>query len=496
MPNNPQEVQEQVYTGTANNDVVYDQGAFHTQFYGLGGNDVFFAHANDSVFSSVTGLYQYIGNLFDGGTGTDTVNYVLSNKKIAANLGTGVVDRIFDGQVYASDNLNSIEDLIGSNFSDTINGSSGANRLHGGGGHDTINGRGGNDHVFGDWGNDTLEGGNGADTMDGGTGNDVMGGGNGADTMNGSDGADTIEGDMGNDVLKGGAHNDTLRGQIGDDRLEGGSGNDTINGGTGNDTVVYTGSSAVEVNLWFGHASGAWGNDTLSNIERVETGNGNDVVLGTNGNNRFTVAGGNDTVYAFDGHDTVNAGSGADSVYGYDGNDTINGGSGGDKLWGGGDGDTVNGDDGADKIKGEGGNDFLFGGNHADWINGGDGLDTINGQAGADVIAWLAGDSGEDFIAGFNLAQDRLYFGAGFFAVEPVGAVQLDDVLTTFHAGEDTLLFANTAEHGWELIARFENVDADDLEAMIESENILAATVNFGGGPGGLHGGQFDEPLL
>ncbi len=178
------------------------------------------------------------------------------------------------------------------------------------------------------------------------------------------------------------------------------------------------------------------------------------------------------------------------------GNDIVNGGSGDDRLWGGSDGDTVNGENGADRIKGEDGNDFLFGGAHNDWIAGGNGLDTINGQSGADVIAWLEGDSGEDTIAGFNLAEDRLYFGAGFFDVEPVGAVQLEDVLTTFHAGADTLLFANTAEHGMELIARFLNVDADDLEAMIESENILAATVNFGGGPGGLHSGQFDEPLL
>ena len=54
MPNNPQEVQEIIYTGTASNDVVFDAGSGHTKFYGLGGNDVFFANAHDSIFMNPT----------------------------------------------------------------------------------------------------------------------------------------------------------------------------------------------------------------------------------------------------------------------------------------------------------------------------------------------------------------------------------------------------------------------------------------------------------
>jgi Ca2+-binding RTX toxin-like protein len=197
------------------------------------------------------------------------------------------------------------------------------------------------------------------------------------------------------------------------------------------------------------------------------------------------VGGGNDTVLAFEGHDTVYAGSGADTIYGYDGNDTIYGGSGNDVLYGGGDADALFGESGADRMNGEGGNDDIFGGTGADRLRGGDGADTINGGSGADVIEWQAGDSGADTISGFNLAEDRLWFGAGYFNVEPVGAVDLSDVLTFFDAGPHALLAANTADQGWTVIATLNNVDAYALGQMIENETILApAAVALGGGPG------------
>ncbi|KAB2861640.1 MAG: calcium-binding protein, partial [Bauldia sp.] len=236
-----------------------------------------------------------------------------------------------------------------------------------------------------------------------------------------------------------------------------------------------------------GTASGAWGNDTLTNIERVETGSGDDEVWGSFGSNQLTTGGGNDEVYALDGHDIVYAGSGNDTVYGYEGNDLVYAGTGNDIVWGGADGDTLYGEDGNDTLNGEAGDDVLSGGDGADRLRGGDGLDTINGGAGADVIAWQAGDSGQDTIAGFNLAEDQLWFDDGFFAVEPVGAVDLIDVLMVFDSGDHAMLAANTAEQGWTFIATLENVDAYALGQMIEDESILApAVVNFGGVPGDL----------
>jgi hypothetical protein len=104
------------------------------------------------------------------------------------------------------------------------------------------------------------------------------------------------------------------------------------------------------------------------------------------------------------------------------------------------------------------------------------------------VIEWLAGDSGMDTIAGFNLGEDHLYFGAGFFAVEPVGGVELEDVLFVVNSGADTILWANTAEYGWTNIATFSNVNAAQLDAAIENETILGPAP-LGGLPGVSLGG-------
>ena len=210
-------------------------------------------------------------------------------------------------------------------------------------------------------------------------------------------------------------------------------------------------------------------------------------MYGTTGSNRLDVGGGNDVVFAFDGHDIVYAGSGNDTVYGYEGIDLVYAGTGDDILWGGSDGDTLHGENGADRLNGEDGDNSLFGEAGADWIRGGDGLDLISGGFDADVIKWGAGDSGADTITGFNVAEDRLWFDAGYFAVEPVGAVDLVDVLMVFDAGADAVLAANTAAEGWTVIATLQNVDAQTIGQMITDETILASpVVNFGGQPGEL----------
>lgn len=485
MPRIPSEVEPTPFYGTSDNDIIFQTGGTF-DYYGLGGDDVFYVDANDAI--GPAGYYTYPDQYFFGGSGSDTISYVLSDKGIIANLGSGIAHRMLDGQVQSTHHLSSIENLTGSNFADTIYGSDGANLLRGGGSGDILYGFDGDDHLWGDIGNDTVDGGDGDDTVDGGTGNDALSGGDGADTVIGGDGADSLEGGAQNDVLNGGAHNDTMLGDSGDDRLEGGSGNDTMDGGSGTDTVVYTGAGAVTVSLFTGTASGAWGSDTLIGIERVETGNGNDIVYGTTGSNRVDVGGGNDVVFAFDGHDVVYAGSGNDTVYGYEGIDLVYGGTGDDILWGGSEGDTLHGENGADRLNGEEGGDSLFGEAGADWIRGGDGLDLISGGFDADVIKWGAGDSGADTITGFDVAEDRLWFDTGYFAVEPVGAVDLVDVLMVFDAGADAVLAANTAAEGWTVIATLQNVDAQTIGQMITDESILASpVVNFGGQPGDLN---------
>ena len=85
------------------------------------------------------------------------------------------------------DELNSIENLSGSGYDDSLFGDNNANFLNGNDGDDTLLGFGGDDILYGDGrslgGNDVLNGGAGHDTLNGGPGGDTMAGELDADTL-------------------------------------------------------------------------------------------------------------------------------------------------------------------------------------------------------------------------------------------------------------------------------------------------------------------------
>ena len=133
-----------------------------------------------------------------GGAGSDTISYELSPEGVTVNLGTATQPTQGDQDSYArGDTLAEIENVIGSDYKDTITAQTGAvaNMLHGGGG------------------GDTLTGGAGGDTLDGGAGDDIL---------DGDAGEDTLMGGAGNDDIDGGGDNDTINGGPGDDDLNGG----------------------------------------------------------------------------------------------------------------------------------------------------------------------------------------------------------------------------------------------------------------------------------
>ncbi|MBY5474671.1 hypothetical protein GFM09_28530 [Rhizobium leguminosarum bv. viciae] len=99
---------------------------------------------------------------FDGGLGSDTVDYSLAAELIWADLST-------NDDVYG-DTLISIENLTGSAFGDYLGGNASENTLRGGDGADGLDGGAGND---------TLIGGSGDDWFNGGAGNDIIDGGDG-----------------------------------------------------------------------------------------------------------------------------------------------------------------------------------------------------------------------------------------------------------------------------------------------------------------------------
>lgn len=131
-----------------------------------------------------------------------------------------------------------------------------------------------------------------------------------------------------------------------------------------------------------------------------------DLLYGSDWNDRIPCLAGNDFVYAKAGND---------KIWGGAGNDEISGGDGNDSVWGGAGADTLYGDFGNDYLTGEAGNDFISGDNGNDYLNGGSGNDTLTGDAGNDT---LVGGLGNDKLiawGGNDVLIDSAYaVGTGF----------------------------------------------------------------------------------
>lgn len=134
----------------------------------------------------------------------------------------------------------------------------------------------------------------------------------------------------------------------------------------------------------------------------------------------FTVFINSDQVGEFSRHDVdsirINGSSGDDVidlsknltiyaiVFGGEGNDLIIGSNGGNELHGDEGDDTLTGGNGNDLLFGDDGNDFLYGGNGADSLFGGAGSDWLDGENGVDSLDggddedWLFGGNGEDLL--------------------------------------------------------------------------------------------------
>lgn len=256
-------------------------------------------------------------DLINGSLGVDTVSYVLASSGVSVDLSLAGFQAVGGG--LGSDQLISIENLIGTGFNDTLRGNSGANELSGGLGSDLLRGS---------TGNDLLNGGGGMDTADySGLGGPVRLGAFGAlfkgalgtdqlvdiETIIGSSGSgDTIDHSgavapalgTSTDLRSGDV---TVRGLIAPlplrfsvsqfenvigsgfaDTIGGNGGTNTLNGGAGIDTLTYAGATAaVRVSLATTLAQNTLGDgvDTISNVENLTGSNFNDTLTGTSGNN-------------------------------------------------------------------------------------------------------------------------------------------------------------------------------------------------------------------
>ena len=215
-----------------------------------GNNQLFGGDGNDTLIGGAG------ADTLDGGSGNDTASYATSTAGVTVNLATG----LGLGGHAQGDVLISIENLIGSNHSDTLTGDSGINRLEGGAG------------------NDTLDGGGGADTLIGGTGDDtyIINNTGVTITENAGEGTDTVissinytlganlenltlvggategTGNNLNNVITGNGNNNILKGDAGNDTLvinATGLSTGTFDGGTDTDTLKILASSGATIDL-------------------------------------------------------------------------------------------------------------------------------------------------------------------------------------------------------------------------------------------------------
>jgi Ca2+-binding RTX toxin-like protein len=218
-------------------------------------------------------------------------------------------------------------------------------------------------------------------------------------TVNGTAEDETLLGQAGDDTLNGGAGADIISGGAGDDTISGGSGNDTLDGGDGIDLLDYSSlTQDFDVNLATGvtMSGGTVVAETAVNFENIDTGSGDNEIIGNDENN------------------LINAGAGNDIINGGAGNDIINGGAGDDIITDGGAGGLDF--EGTDELFGDAGNDTLV-------INSASGGETINGGTGIDTLD-ISGDS-FDFsdVSAINLgAASWTSFDATFSGFENVTA--------------------------------------------------------------------------
>lgn len=242
---------------------------------GLGGNDLVTADLGDDLLLGGDGFATPgSGNdTLDGGGGNDRLDGGDGNDLLIGGAGideaiynyahTGVVVDLLTGTASdgsgGTDTLDTIENVSGSVYADSLTGDTGDNSFRGLRGNDTINGGAGNDWVrydrdaifsgvagvtvnlaagtaidgFGD--TDTLSG---IENAFGSTANDLLIGDSGANVLMGSDGDDTLNGGAGNDTLIGGADNDTAI-------LSGTQGSYTFSGTTTNFTATSTSGAVI-----------------------------------------------------------------------------------------------------------------------------------------------------------------------------------------------------------------------------------------------------------
>ncbi|GGA31610.1 hypothetical protein [Okeania sp. KiyG1] len=401
-------------------------------------NDVLIGNEKDNRIEGLAGNDIMIGNsgddTLDGGNDNDTTSYRRDPDAVNVNLEQNQANDGFGG----TDQILNTENVIGSDFNDTVTGDQKDNIIHSGTGNDIIEARDGEDIIFGEEGKDHIKGEDGNDFIVGGKNADKLDGGNDNDTasyftsesrvhvslqqgkgwagdskkdtlknienLEGSEYEDLLIGDKQNNILSGLGGNDLIKAKGGNDLIDGGQGSDRLYGQNGNDTLEgQAGKDLLKGGAGKDQLDGGEGNDNLhgeTGKDTLKGGAGNDNLKGGAGNDQLDGQAGNDNLEGETGHDTLKGQTGNDQLDGGEGNDQLEGGAGNDQLYG---------QAGKDNLKGQGGNDLLEGGTGNDKLAGGAGNDRNFGQQGKDNIT---GGAGNDLLKG-GAGNDKLHGNQG-----------------------------------------------------------------------------------
>ena len=374
--------------------------------YGYGGDDQIGGGDGDDTILGGSGIDHIYGeddndtlkggggaDIIIGGDGIDTAAYGDSPAAVTVSL----LSDIAGGGDATGDNLDEIENLLGSAHADTLWGDNLTNVLNGQAGSDELKGWGGDDILWGGYGHDVLYGMEGVDDLYGEDGNDYLNGGGGADDMIGG---------IGNDIY--------IVDHAVDEVFEAaGQGNDIVRTSV---SWTMTAGASIETLETLNAAGTALINLTGNNIGNHLIGNnGHNVLDGGGGMDHMTGHGGNDMYYVDNTGDwvTESGGGGMDEV-----RTTVSW-----TLTAGADVETLRavplisviainltGNETGNVVIGNFGNNVL---------NGGAGNDELTGQIGEDSFRFdtqLDADTNRDEITDFNVMYDTILLDDAIFS--------------------------------------------------------------------------------
>jgi Ca2+-binding RTX toxin-like protein len=425
-------------------------------------------------------------DFIDGGQGFDLVHYAGNLAAVNVKLGGFSAGVARDGWG-GVDTLVSIEMVRGSEFNDTLAGSldllvevfdgrEGNDLIDGGAITDLINFSNSNQVTYvatlGTGVNVNLATG----LVTGGAGNDTL---TNINVVRGSTFADTLQGSTAL-VFEG------FEGDGGDDVIDGGAITDIYNQANNNRVSYSKADGAVSVNLATGLASGADGNDTLSNINQVRGSGFDDTIVGSNSSLIETFEG-------LAGRDLIDGAGGIDilSYFKSDAAVSVNLGT-GQAADGFGTTDTLTNIEG---VLGSNFSDVLIGGNQVngwqdkdglEFFIGGEGNDTIDGGVGYDRVDFSTSTAGVRVMLGgqgVGSAQDGLGGTDVLLNIEGAKGSIFNDTLS----GSDTGVFESfDGREGNDLIDglggedRVDYLEANQGGVSVNLTNNIASADGFG----------------